>query len=100
MWQRAPGWTRYARGGPEPAWEATRAPGGLGTEGEATELKYFLLMQGEGQGAGVLSGELTFVQACTPVASGVFSQPFPVREGGREGVTALALGGGGCAGRG
>ena len=40
------------------------------------------------------------MQTCTPVASGVFSQPFPVREGGREGVAALALGGGDCAGRG
>ena len=56
--------------------------------------------QGEGKGAGVLSRELAFVQACTPVASEVFSQSLPVREGGGEGVAALALGGGGCAGRG
>ena len=41
-----------------------------------------------------MSVELTFVQVCTPVASWVFSQPLPVREGGREGVAALALGGG------
>ena len=55
--------------------------------------------QREEKGAGVGGGELTLVQACTPVASGVFSQPLPVREGGGEGVAALVLGGGGCASR-